>query len=41
MCVSWHGKGQSFDNCDRIVDHGTLSAAEATAFHEWCDRAYA
>jgi hypothetical protein len=41
MCVSWHGKGQCFDNCGRVTDHGTLSVAESTAFHEWCATAYA
>jgi hypothetical protein len=41
MCISWHGKGQCFDNCGRAADHGTLSADEAVAFHNWCDRAYA
>jgi hypothetical protein len=41
MCVSWHGKGQCFDNCGRVADHGTLTPDEAAAFHTWYDRAYA
>jgi hypothetical protein len=41
MCVSWHGKGQCFDNCGSVTDHGTLTPDESAAFHTWCDRAYA
>jgi hypothetical protein len=41
MCVSLHGKGQCFDNCGRVADHGPLTPEESAAFHTWCDRAYA
>jgi hypothetical protein len=40
MCVSWHGKGQCFDNCGRVADHGPLTPEESSAFHTWYDRAY-
>jgi hypothetical protein len=41
MCVSWHSKGVCFANCDRVADHGALSAEEAVTFQAWCQVAFA
>jgi hypothetical protein len=41
MCVSWHVKGQCFEHCDRVVDHGVLTADEAASLLTWCQAAYA
>jgi hypothetical protein len=30
VCISWYGKGVSFENCDRNADHGVLTEVEAT-----------
>jgi hypothetical protein len=41
MCISWHAKGQCFENCPRVADHGVLSAPEKERFQAWCSLAYA
>jgi hypothetical protein len=41
LCISWHARGQCFENCTRNGDHGALNDSESTAFHTWCDLAYA
>jgi hypothetical protein len=41
MCVSWHVKGQCFEHCDRMIDHGVLTADEAASLLTWCQAAYA
>jgi hypothetical protein len=41
LCISWHARGQCFENCTRNRDHGALNDSESTAFHTWCDLAYA
>jgi hypothetical protein len=40
MCFSWHGKGQCFENCPRVADHGVLSASEKERVQAWCSLAY-
>jgi hypothetical protein len=41
LCISWHARGQFFESCTRSADHGVLNEGEATAFHTWCELAYA
>jgi hypothetical protein len=41
LYISWHARGQCFENCTRSADHGVLNEGEATAFHTWCELAYA
>jgi hypothetical protein len=32
LCVSWHVKGQCFENFPRVADHGVLNASAAAEF---------
>jgi hypothetical protein len=41
LCISWHARGQCFENCTRNGDHGALNEGESMAFHTWCELAYA
>jgi hypothetical protein len=41
MRVSWNGRGQYYENCDHVTDHGVLNAEEAVAFQTWCQVVYA
>jgi hypothetical protein len=41
MCVSLHVKGQCFEHCDRMIDHGVLTADKAASLLTWCQAAYA
>jgi hypothetical protein len=41
MCVSWNSKWQFYENCDRVDDHGALSAEETVTFQAWCQVAFA
>ena len=40
-CVTWHGKGFCFTNCNLKYDHHKLTDDDATSFYEWCREAYA
>jgi hypothetical protein len=41
LCISWHARGQCFENCTRNADHGVLTESKANAFNTWCELAYA
>jgi hypothetical protein len=41
MCIARHAKGQCFENCPRVADHGVLSAPEKEWFQAWCSLANA
>jgi hypothetical protein len=41
MRVSWHGRGQCYENFDRDADRGVLNVEEDVVFQAWCQVAYA
>jgi hypothetical protein len=41
LYISWHDRGQCFENCSRSADHMALTEGEATELHTWCELAYA
>jgi len=35
-CLSWHIKGECYDDCERKADHVKLEGEEKKQLHQWC-----